>query len=776
MNPELKQLLKDSRNAWKGMKANPDDSAQTRWDNKEEKKVKLLTSMENTDRLTYDGPGKMRVSDEQSVYGTTSVKIEAPSVYGEVPSHHRNYSRARIFFDAQGEDWREYNRISFWVYPDCEGYQNVWIAISLLNDGEVKYPRPQYFEGSHHINVPNKRWSQVVWEIPQTYRDKVSQIVLTHNLHGYQCDMGKTSVLYFNKMELSVVEEDHYEGWNIDDRIAFCHSGYRPEDKKVATTQNSGEKEFCLLDDNGNVAFKAPVKVVKTDIGEFEQMDFSDFKQEGKYCIKIGDRITKPFYIDRYNWESAVWKTINFFTQERCGIEIPGVHLPCHLDCFCAHPDGRKISVAGGWHDAGDVSQGVCNTAESAHAFLDMAERVKDTHSELYERLLDEARWGLNWMMRTRFGDGYRCTWITLGLWTENIIGDRDDVTQPAFNSAFDNLCAAAAEAAGARLFRGVDDIFADYCLKCAKEDFKFGVEGMDIPKPPTFALSGSATGQINAQAGVAAMEIYRACGDKFYLDEAKIFAKTVLACQQQDYPDWGVKIRGFFYETPEKVRPLAYEHRAHEQAFVMLLSMLTKADPNPKWKKGLELYAEYIKTISEYIKPYGLLPSAIYELNNGNYKNTPREKSAAAFDLAESDYNDQVLQGIKLSDTHYLRRFPVAFMFRGFGGVLMTKAKAAASAANALDDKELLEIARKQLEWIIGNNPFARSYMYGEGYDFAPMYSEFANDIVGEMPCGIQTLEHYDAPFMPMMNSATYNEIWVHASSRFLWTIADIF
>ena len=105
-----------------------------------------------------------------------------------------------------------------------------------------------------------------------------------------------------------------------------------------------------------------------------------------------------------------------------------------------------------------------------------------------------------------------------------------------------------------------------------------------------------------------------------------------------------------------------------------------------------------------------------------------------------------------------------------------MTKAKAATSAANALGDKELLEIARKQLEWQIGNNPFARSYMYGEGYDFAPMYTEFANDIVGEMPCGIQTLEHYDAPFMPMMNSATYNEIWVHASSRLLWTIADIF
>jgi len=47
---------------------------------------------------------------------------------------------------------------------------------------------------------------------------------------------------------------------------------------------------------------------------------------------------------------------------------------------------------------------------------------------------------------------------------------------------------------------------------------------------------------------------------------------------------------------------------------------------------------------------------------------------------------------------------------------------------------------------------------------------------MVGELPVGIQTFENNDKPYMPMMNDATYKEVWVNTSSRFLWVLADIY
>ena len=76
------------------------------------------------------------------------------------------------------------------------------------------------------------------------------------------------------------------------------------------------------------------------------------------------------------------------------------------------------MSIAGGWHDAADLTQGTGNTAESCIALLDMAGAVQGKDSIFYERLLEEARWGVNWILRTRFGDGYRLGGLIIGIWT----------------------------------------------------------------------------------------------------------------------------------------------------------------------------------------------------------------------------------------------------------------------------------------------------------------------------------------------------------------------
>ncbi|MCL2059188.1 MAG: glycoside hydrolase family 9 protein, partial [Oscillospiraceae bacterium] len=715
------------------------------------------------------------------------------------------------------------------------------------------YPRAKYCEGTHHVNVRDGEWNLVVWEIPYVYRDKVTEIIIKHNIHGSQPDMSDTSVLYFSDLRAQVVDEDYYEGWALGaERVAYCHSGYRPGDEKIALTGAGaaagdaasvagagvatgdaaaassavagaaagdaaavgagaaagmpGANKFNIIDvRSGEAAYKGEIQFVEHEGEKFGVMDFSKLRREGQYVIGIGDKATKPFYIAGNPYIPAIWKTINFFYQERCGADIPEVHLPCHLDCFSVHPlDGRKISVAGGWHDAGDLSQGLCNTSESVHAFIDMATRLitnpaaapagAGAAATLHSRLLDEARWGLNWMMRTRFGDGFRVTWTTIGIWTKNIVGDTDDLTGQAYNDPFENFCASAAEAAGAGAFGVTDTDFSRYCLKCAVEDFDFA---WDVLKNPDKGFTRRATHevQVYGQGAFAAAMLYKMTGDAAYLDKAAEMADIVMACQQTEYPDWagtspveqnpdslghtGIRLKGFFYQNREHKQPMAYDHRSHEQAPIMALARLCEYAPGHKssgaWRRSVELYGGYIKAIAGLIPPYGLLPSAIYLHGDGGFENVWASFTSRENEVLKDDYNAQVKNGIKLADDYYLRRFPVAFSFRGFHGVLLTKAKAAAVAANLLGDDELKAIATRQLEWVMGKNPFTQSSMFGEGYDFAPQYTEFAYDIVGALPVGFQTFENNDKPFYPMMNSATYKEIWVHSSSRFLWTLAEL-
>src|SRR5690606_25435669 len=125
---------------------------------------------------------------------------------------------------------------------------------------------------------------------------------------------------------------------------------------------------------------------------------------------------------------ATAWRTLNFFFSERCGYYVPGIHQECHQDVFSVHPDGRRIPVSGGWHDAADLTQGIGNTARGGIAMLELAQAVQGNHPKLYHRLLEEAQWGLNWTMQTRFGDGYRQGGLIIGIWTDNTLGTKDDI------------------------------------------------------------------------------------------------------------------------------------------------------------------------------------------------------------------------------------------------------------------------------------------------------------------------------------------------------------
>jgi len=64
---------------------------------------------------------------------------------------------------------------------------------------------------------------------------------------------------------------------------------------------------------------------------------------------------------------------------------------------------------------------------------------------------------------------------------------------------------------------------------------------------------------------------------------------------------------------------------------------------------------------------------------------------------------------------------------------------------------------------------------MYGEGYDWTPLYSVRSGQMVGALPVGIETKGYNDAPYWPTQICWTYKEVWTAPVGQCIWLMQDI-
>jgi hypothetical protein len=732
-----------------------EDTIQHRWLNKPVLANRLLDDMEALDNWSHHGFGGMSLTADRAKGGRQSLRLTSPTV-GEKPGAvaGRPFGAAVVLRRFQGEDWTEFNRLSFWVYPTLPGFRVISMCVVLRNEGREKVPGMYDRNGRNFILLEPDRWNHVVWEIAHLGRDQVTGFEFSYRLQGNEPGATTTVCFDIDCLELQKVDADHFEGWAVaPGRIAYCHAGYATHSLKTALGTDLPEREFSLIDARTQkVVLRKPVRKTGSHIGTFDLLDFSELREPGRYLLRVGQTTTRPFEIRSDIWRDTVWKTINLFYCERCGTEVPGIHDVCHRDWRVKHGD-KEIVINGGWHDAGDLSQGLVNTSEAVYAMFALARHVQAKDATLASRLIEEARWGLDWVLKTRFGDGYRCTWATMDFWTDGIMGTVDDVTAEASNRPFENFTAASAEALAAQVLQEHDRVRAAYALRAAEEDWQFAME-----------KAGSPNLELAASGLQCSIDLYEATGRQEYADQAFRFTRIVMSCQQQTKPNWDIPLTGFFYTDPKKERILHYSHRGHEQAPIVGLSRLCRLFPQhadrSDWYAAVGLYADYYKTIAAYTAPYSMLPASIYHVGESN----------------RETYREQVENGIKLGDGYYLRLFPVWYDFRGNHGTILSQAKGLSAAARLRNDRALLDLCIQQLEWVLGRNPFCQSTMYGAGHDYAPQYTAMSGDMVGSLPVGIETHFDKDEPYWPADNCYNYKEVWVHPSSRWLWLMCDLY
>ncbi len=165
--------------------------------------------------------------------------------------------------------------------------------------------------------------------------------------------------------------------------------------------------------------------------GSFEhhaELDFSAVQYTGRYLLKVGDAVSLPIEIGRGSYGELATQCLEFMRQQRCGFN-PWVNAECHQHdgrtVGGPLPDGTAIDATGGWHDAGDMLQYLLTSGNATAQLLlayelgtasrngepgegDRPSRL--TADEFDARglpgangipdLLDEARWGLDWMLK----------------------------------------------------------------------------------------------------------------------------------------------------------------------------------------------------------------------------------------------------------------------------------------------------------------------------------------------------------------------------------------
>lgn len=694
----------------------------------------------------------------------------------------RSRFQSHLTFQFPRENWEAYNRIAFRAKPDCMGSHSVHFRLHIRNEGIHPIPDAYFREGQHLINLVNHEWNDVIWEFEALPRDCITSFSVVIDADGQDTSTGTELAFDFENFALQKVEKAEKEkGWACEEaHISYSMSGYQIQGKKTAVA-NRGADTFAVLDEAGNTVLCKAAEQRTDRFGSFAILDFSELKTPGFYRLKLGALTTEVFEIGEKVLEDAVWKAINFIFCERCGYPVPGKHGRCHTDVIAEH-NGCILSFGGGWHDAGDMSQQMLQTAEVAQEILELASRVKDDPL-LYHRLMEEGLWGLEFTLKSRFGDGYRASSVGLGVWTDGLIGNTDDVKTRVHNQAFQNFFCAAVEAQAGLAFREFDPDLAWKCVEVAKEDFRFAKQrflekGMELPNMWEHTLN-SGFSQYCAAAVWAAASICAYAADAEFEQEAKAFGSKLLACQETGTE--GIPLRGFFYRDETHRTIVHFTHQGRDHSFVQALEMLCRAFPEavekPEWENGMRLYGEYVSKLYEMASPYGMLPAGIHHISEVEDAETfPLLHLLVEHETEKANYEQQLKAGIDLGNGYYVRMFPVWFSFRGNAAIMLAMGKAAGILGRYFGDETLLEIAREQLYWMSGKNPFCQSLIYGEGSRYAQQDANYPGEMTGEMPVGIETRDNEDEPYWPAGNNATYKEVWLTPAGRWLSVVAELY
>ena len=221
--------------------------------------------------------------------------------------------------------------------------------------------------------------------------------------------------------------------------------GYLPDSFKTAVFSNDPGNYFTVFRaDDDTPVYHGIIGNLRDDkrYGEFNYIgDFSDLKEEGVYYLMSETGVGSfPFTISSDPYRSLYKDVLRFITLQRCGCDIPtdfgGVYG--HEACHTAEANRtiyleEFMDVSGGWHDAGDYGRYMQTSVKAAVplllSYLINRETIDDASLEANNGVpdvLDELRWGLDWMLKMQTEGGAVYNKVTTRLFAGLIRPEED--------------------------------------------------------------------------------------------------------------------------------------------------------------------------------------------------------------------------------------------------------------------------------------------------------------------------------------------------------------
>ncbi|MGY5851302.1 glycoside hydrolase family 9 protein [Salegentibacter sp. F14] len=368
--------------------------------------------------------------------------------------------------------------------------------------------------------------------------------------------------------------------------IRLNQAGYLEQDHKEAIvfSDKKPEVEFGIIDaESDKEIYTGKLQTRnKGDWGNFKyyfEADFSEVTLPGKYylLLKKSGIKSREFGIGRdYSYKNHHEDLIGFMRQQRCGYN-PFLDMVCHQrdgrSMYGPMPDSTFVDLSGGWHDAGDQLKYLITssnaTAKMLKAFELLPEKFADKVNALGQEgsngipdVLDEAKWGLDWIHKMHNDPGELFHQVAddrdhLGMkwpdkdssnygWGPNsyrvayfATGDPQGLREfKSKATGIANLAgrSAAAMALGARIWKEFDPVFAEKCQIAAKDLYEMGREQEGFQQGNSFG----APYRYNEDTWAddmewAAAELFVNTGKETYLNDAKAYAEMANSVSWMD-------------------------------------------------------------------------------------------------------------------------------------------------------------------------------------------------------------------------------------------------
>ena len=230
--------------------------------------------------------------------------------------------------------------------------------------------------------------------------------------------------------------------------------------------------------------------------------DFSRFKVPGRYVLVSGGKETAPFVIDEHALDGVARASLKGYYYMRSDMPLDERyagpwHRPAgHPDTFvlvhpsaatARRPAGSRVSVPGGWYDAGDYNKYVVNSGITVGTLLGAYEDFPRYFDSLHTNipasglpdLLAEARYNIAWMLTMQDEDGgvyHKCTNAAFdGMVMPGVTKAPRYVVQKSTAATLDFAAVLAAAARVYRAFPKTRD-WADTCLRAAESAWRWAL------------------------------------------------------------------------------------------------------------------------------------------------------------------------------------------------------------------------------------------------------------------------------------------------------------